>query len=218
MTNIFTILVTFVLSHISATCIATMGEHNVTFPSILVSVSSTDLSLYQSREAETCADPSLATLYIAAFSPTRIAHLIRTPAVMVTTDTLNANPDNWQYQGPSFLAWLAPQEFTVPFYQLTSSSGDDFLFLPAVNGTPPAVPGFTNQAIVGYAYSTQVCGSVPLLAASNAGATDHWWTTSQSDHDEVLASELGWVEAGIPFFVLPLGTFSRYYLEFHIHP
>ncbi|KJA20651.1 hypothetical protein HYPSUDRAFT_68376 [Hypholoma sublateritium FD-334 SS-4] len=186
MQNIFTILVAFLLSYISATCTTTMEE-------------------YSSREAETCADPSLATLYIAAFSPTRIAHLIRTPAVMVSTDTLNGNTDNWQFQGPSFLAWLSPQEFTVPFYQLAANNGDDFLFLPAVNGTPPTVAGFTNQAIVGYAYSTQVCGSVPLLAASNAGATDHWWTTSQSSHDELLASELGWVDAGIPFYVLPLG-------------
>ena len=202
MKNIYAILVAFLLSHISATCFTTMEVHS---PKLFISGSSTDISHFQPREAETCADPSLATLYIAAFSPTRNAHLIRTPAVMVTTDTLNGNTDNWQFQGPSFLAWLAPQEFTVPFYQLISSTGDDFVFLPAVNGSAPTVPGFTAQAIVGYAYSTQVCGSVPLLSASNAGATDHWWTISQSDHNEVITSELGWVDAGVPFYVLPLG-------------
>lgn len=133
---------------------------------------------------------------------------------MIAGDTTNGNTDNWQFQGPSFLAWLTPQEFTVPFYQLTSpTSGakSDFIFLPAVNGTPPTAPGFTVQAIVGYAYSTQVCGSVPLFSASNAAAADHWWTTSQSDHDALLATGTGWIDAGIPFYVLPLGTSFRYY-------
>ncbi|KDR80965.1 hypothetical protein GALMADRAFT_41227, partial [Galerina marginata CBS 339.88] len=78
----------------------------------------------------------------------------------------------------------------------------DFIFLPEVNGNPPAASGFTIEGIVGYAYTTQVCGSVPLFAASNAAASDHWWTTSQSEHNALLKLS-GWVDAGIPFYVLP---------------
>lgn len=141
-----------------------------------------------------------------------MAHIIRTQAGLVLGDMTNSANDDWQSQGPSFLAWRTPQEFTVPFYQLGANGGDDFIFMPAVNGTPPTAPGFTTwQDMVGYAYSTQICGSVPLLALSNAGATDHWWTTSQSDHDELLASGTGWVDAGTPFYVLPLGAFLRFF-------
>ncbi|KDR76807.1 hypothetical protein GALMADRAFT_45531, partial [Galerina marginata CBS 339.88] len=110
--------------------------------------------------------------------------------------------DNFQFQGPSFLAWRDTQEFTVPFYQLSTPSGSDFIFLPAVNGNPPTASGFVVQGIAGYVYTTQVCGSVPLFAASNAAASDHYWTISQSEHTALLSLG-GWVDAGIPFYVLP---------------
>ncbi len=128
---------------------------------------------------------------------------------MIAADTTNGNTDNWQFQGPSFLAWITPQEFTVPFYQLTSpatGAKSDFIFLPAVNSSAPTAPGFSVQGIVGYAYSTQICGSVPLLLAVNTGATDSWWTTSQADYDLLLETNTGWSDAGIAFYVLPLGT------------
>ena len=137
-----------------------------------------------------------------------MAHIIRTQAGLVVGDTLTGSgsgSNTWGYQGPSFLAWDSPQEFTVPFYQLGVNGGDDFIFLPAVNGTPPTVPGFTTwQVVVGYAYATQVCGSVPLFSVVSASGTDHWWTSSQANHAEILASGDGWVDGGIPFYVLPL--------------
>ncbi len=131
---------------------------------------------------------------------------------MISYDANVGNQDNWQFQNLAFLAWTDVQEFTVPFYQLISNN-DDIIVLPAVNGTPPAVSGFTNQGIVGYAYSTEVCGSVPLLTAVNAGATDHWWTTNANDHTRMIASGTGWVDGGVPFFVLPLGTSVLSFLE-----
>ena len=152
MQNLFTILVALLLSHICAFGIPTASEVQ---NEIIFLVSATDISLFQPREAETCADPSLATLYITAFSQTKVAHIIRTQAGLVVGDTLTGSgsgSNTWGYQGPSFLAWDSPQEFTVPFYQLGVNGGDDFIFLPAVNGTPPTVPGFTTwQVVVGYA-------------------------------------------------------------------
>ncbi len=131
---------------------------------------------------------------------------------MISHNTDVGSSDNWQFQNIAFLAWINVQEFTVPFYQMVSTS-NDFIFLPAVNGTPPAVSGFTNEGIVGYAYSTQVCGSVPLLSVVNAGATDVWWTTNANDHAQMIASGTGWADGGVPFFVLPLGTSVLSYLE-----
>ncbi len=85
------------------------------------------------------------------------------------------------------------------------ATASDFVFLPAVNGSAPTVPGFTAQAIVGYAYSTQVCGSVPLFLLLMLVRLITGWTISQSDHNEVITSELGWIDAGIPFYVFTVG-------------
>ncbi len=126
---------------------------------------------------------------------------------MVSYDSDVGTQDNWQFQNPVFLAWRFEQEFTTPFYQFISSNSDAFMVLPGgANGTVPTAAGFTNQGIVGYAYTTPVCGSVPLLLAVNTGATDSWWTTSQADHDLLLEINTGWSDAGIAFYVLPLGA------------
>ncbi len=210
MKGVFTILVALFLSYISATCNAAVRE--VT-NEILVSVKTADLLLLQAREAQTCADPSLTTTYISAFSPNRVAHVIRTSTDMISVDTSTGTSEVWQFQGPAFLAWSTPQEFTVPFYQLANTpTQNNFVFLPQINGSAPTFPGFTTQIIAGYAYSTQICGSVPLFSASNDAASDHWWTTSQSDHDALIASGTGWVDAGIVFYVLPFGaSLAKYF-------
>lgn len=124
---------------------------------------------------------------------------------MVVYDSAVGTSDNWQFQNEIFLAWLDVQEFTVPFYQMANPSTTDYIFLPAVNGAPPTAAGFAVQGIVGYAYSTQVCGSVPLLSAVSSATSDHWWTTNQVEHDQLIAQKSGWVDGGVPFFVLPLG-------------
>ncbi|KJA13772.1 hypothetical protein HYPSUDRAFT_81021 [Hypholoma sublateritium FD-334 SS-4] len=187
--NAFAILIALFLSHISAKCMPTSALHNVS---------------HQAREAETCADPSLATVYVSFFSISRTAHILRSRPALVSYDSTVANQDNWQFQNPAFLAWSSLQEFTTPFYQLISANGDSLDVLPAVNGSPPSVAGFTVQAAVGYAYTTQICGSVPLLSAVNAATTDRWWTTNEVEHAELLGSETGWVDGGVSFYVLPL--------------
>ena len=203
MKDVLTILVAFFLSYISATCKSATQE---VINEPLVSIPTADPLLLQVREAQTCADPSLATTYISAFSPPRVAHVIRTSTDMISVDSSNGAAEVWQFQGPAFLAWLTPQEFTIPFYQLADlPSQNNFIFLPQINGSAPTVPGFATQIIAGYVYATQICGSVPLFSASNDAASDHWWTTSQSDHDALIASGTGWVDAGIVFYVLPFG-------------
>lgn len=97
------------------------------------------------------------------------------------------------------------------------NTDDDYNFLPAVNGSAPTASGFSIQGIAGYVYSTQICGSVPLLSAVNAAASDHWWTTNQNDHADLLASGTGWVDGGVAFYVLPLGMSVCVDLEPYVH-
>ena len=43
---------------------------------------------------------------------------------------------------------------------------------------------------------------MPLLAAFQAAAGDHWYTTDPVEHSNLLS--LGWTDAGIIAYVLPL--------------
>ena len=159
----------------------------------------------QARSAATCADPSLAVPFVAAFlnTPGATAHAIQPRIVFVHLDSVDA--EQWQIQGELFLAWDSPQQFTVPLYQLATAGSKDFTYAIPVDGvTPPTVSGFTTGGIVGYVYATQECGSVPLLAAFQPTVGDHWFTTSVAEHNSLLS--LGWADAGTVAFVLPLNS------------
>lgn len=111
------------------------------------------------------------------------------------------------YQGEVFLGFPIqdPQNFTTPLYRLSDIATTDWIFAVGTDGNPPSVPGFAVKAIIGYVYSTQVCGSVPLLAAFNAAAGGHYYTTKVNDHAELITLA-GWVDAGIAAYVLPLSA------------
>lgn len=70
--------------------------------------------------------------------------------------------------------------------------------------TLPVVSGFNTSAadIAAWVYDTAVCDSVPLLGASLAAKSDHYYTTDANEHAELLS--LGWVDTGIVAYVLPL--------------
>ncbi|KAF8963117.1 hypothetical protein BDZ97DRAFT_2017624 [Flammula alnicola] len=167
---VFTFFAALLLSHISAFCSTANIAGN-----------STD----QRRAANTCADPTLADVFVEAFNPSLTAHVIR-------------------IQGEVFRAWQTAQDFmiTVPIYQLYDPTIQDYIFLTSTNSNPPIAGGYETGGIIGYVYSTQVCGSVPLLVAFQASAGDHWYTTSASEHSSLLAD--GWTDAGVAAFVLPL--------------
>ncbi|KAF8968623.1 hypothetical protein BDZ97DRAFT_1799323 [Flammula alnicola] len=158
----------------------------------------TNSSLEQ-RSANACADSSIAVTYIQAFSQTIKAHTLDTRILFVNADTIQ---DDWAFQGEAFLAWTTPQQFTVPFYRFFTQTNQDYLFTISTDNNPPTVPGFNFDAIVGYVYSSQVCGSIPLLGAWNQQFGDHYYTTDAVDHSALLALS-GWVDAGIAAYVLP---------------
>ncbi|KIJ37850.1 hypothetical protein M422DRAFT_259721 [Sphaerobolus stellatus SS14] len=66
----------------------------------------------QRRAADTCADPTLADVWVEAYSPSLT-----------------------QIQGPVFCAWENPQEFTVPLYEFNKPN-TDIPFLPSTDGNP----------------------------------------------------------------------------------
>ncbi|KAH9478372.1 hypothetical protein JR316_0008826 [Psilocybe cubensis] len=185
MMNIFSLAVAFLLSHAFVACTPIKS------------------GTLESRSAQTCADPSLATLFVSSFSHTRTAHLIEVLTITVDYQSTIGTADVYDIQNPSFLAWATPQPFTVPIHQIKRGDGEDFIFLPEVNGTVPSVSGWSTEGVTAYAYATQVCGSVPLLSVFNSATSDHWWTTNAADHARLVATGR-WVDAGVPFYVLPL--------------
>lgn len=121
-------------------------------------------------------------------------------ADFVNADILNG--EGWDIKEPSFLAWTSPgQPSTVPLYYLNTPT-DRLAYLISSDGIPPTLSGFETGRIIGYVYPTQICGSVPLYGAAFSATGTHWYTTNLNDHNSLVS--LGWVDAGVTAYVLPL--------------
>ncbi|KDR77731.1 hypothetical protein GALMADRAFT_138787 [Galerina marginata CBS 339.88] len=151
----------------------------------------------------TCGDPSLATTYLEAFSPSLKVHGLNILAQYVV---VNANfAEDWEINTASFRAWgSSGQPGTVPFYGLFNPTTTDLVYMISTNGAPPTLPGFQAASILTFVYPTQICGSVPLYSVSlQSGANgDHWYTTNKAEHDVLVTN--GGIDAGIAAFVLPV--------------
>ncbi|KDR77786.1 hypothetical protein GALMADRAFT_1326722 [Galerina marginata CBS 339.88] len=180
-----TILAALLLSHILALCGSILPIRDLT---------------HEPRAVNTCADPSVTVVYVEAYSHAITRHVLQRRAVFVHQNTvINAL---WEIQEEAFRAWKDPQNFTFPIYQLSSPSGADFIYVLSTTGSPPVVSGFPTASILGYAYSTQVCGSLPLLSAAQTAIGDRYYTTDQDEHDQLVS--FGWVDKGIVAYVLPV--------------
>jgi len=152
------------------------------------------------RAADTCADPSLTVVYVEAYSHADSLHLLQRRAYYIAQNTA-ANTD-WEIQEEAFRAWKDPQNFTFPLYQLYDASSADWVPQLSTTGSAPVVAGYTTQ-ILGYAYSTAICGSMPLVALAQMTVGDRYFTTN-TDEIDMLVTNFGWVNQGIVAYVLPV--------------
>lgn len=111
----------------------------------------------------------------------------------------------WEDIQPAFRAWPTHQPFTSPIFQLGSTDGSAYIFVIGADAqTPPVISGFsTNVAVIAWVYSSQVCGSVPLMSAVLATSMDHYYTISAFEHDRLVSPD-GWADNVVVAFVLPL--------------
>ncbi|KAF8879969.1 hypothetical protein CPB84DRAFT_1751510 [Gymnopilus junonius] len=141
-----------------------------------------------------CANITAAVTYIQAFSPQIKAHTLDTRAAFVNADTTQGD---WQFQGKVFRAWETQETSTVPLNRFLTQVNQDYIFT-----TASSVSGFGANGVVAYVYPSQICGSIPLLGASNSAAGDHYYTTDAHEHASLTSG--GWSDAGISGYVLPL--------------
>ena len=160
----------------------------------------------ETREANTCADSSIADLVVQSYSPSGVAHILDFVGGIVATNTQFGT--DWQIQSQSFRAWSTAQPFTSPLFRMVANTGVDYRYTVGEDiNTPPVPPaGWTLDTIDGvafaYVYATQACGSVPLMGVSFPAAEDHWYTTNVRERDDFVSA--GWVDEGVVAFVLPL--------------
>lgn len=114
---------------------------------------------------------------------------------------------DFQIQGPLARVFPGPSNFTVPIYRLSNSALLDWAFLVSTNGAVPSASGYSVDGIVAYVYATQICGSIPLYSVFSASLGDHWYTTNINGRNRMI--QLGYVDAGIQGYVLPLGTLTK---------
>ncbi|KAF8805015.1 hypothetical protein BYT27DRAFT_7258600 [Phlegmacium glaucopus] len=87
----------------------------------------------------------------------------------------------WQFAEASFNAWTSSgQASTGPLYILINPTNIDIIYLISTDGTPR----LDNRGIIG-CLPSQICGSIPLYAASLA-IGDHWYNTNLVDRDVLV--------------------------------
>lgn len=94
---------------------------------------------WQDRSTNTCADPTITDVYVAAFNAARTLHIFR--PLWVAVDNASGGT-SMQVQTQSFCAWQTPQDFTVPIFQLFNPTTDDAIYLISTDGNPPTANGF----------------------------------------------------------------------------
>ncbi|PPQ71665.1 hypothetical protein CVT26_010584 [Gymnopilus dilepis] len=151
-----------------------------------------------------CGDPNTAMTFFEGFKPSLDSHA---PDDIPDFVSLSSGGDVWNFDPPSFRAWIAPgQANTIPFYWLHNTKTEDYVYLTSDTTTPPSRSGYGNANLIAYVYPTQICNSVPLYCASKP--TDHWYTTNLVEHNN-LVSQHGWTDCGITAYVLPINDFSQ---------
>ncbi|KAF9481919.1 hypothetical protein BDN70DRAFT_930460 [Pholiota conissans] len=152
--------------------------------------------------SDTCADPSLVVPFVQGFNTVQDAYALASVAGY-TAGITRSPTSGWIYQGEAFLGWPTPQNFTFPFYRFFNPTTTDYISTTSTDGSAPSIPGFTLQGTLGYAYTSSVCSSVPLLGAFNQAAGSHYYTTDPNVHTDLL-SQGGWTNVNSGVFVLPL--------------
>lgn len=138
-----------------------------------------------------------------SFQPSRLVHVLNYLPSFENSNTVGQTIF-WGDLQPAFKAWPAQQNFTVPLFQLCTSSLAQCIYkIGADANTPPVVSGFNADVfLLGWVYDSQVCGSVPLLSVVLSALTDHYFTTNPFYHDTLIAD--GWADSGVIAFVIPL--------------
>lgn len=154
------------------------------------------------RSPNSCADPSLVQTVYQAFNAPGTTHQLNWLYAFDNSNSASATL-TFANELPAFKAWPSQQDFLFPLSQLASTTTTHVIYaLGASAASPPIIAGFVNQGIIAWAYSTQVCNSVPLLSATLAGATDTHYTIDPFVHSGLVAD--GWNNDGVVAFVLPL--------------
>lgn len=160
--------------------------------------------LYQARNAETCGDANNAVLWVKYWLPPAKSHLVWDSAHF-TKSALNVGGiADYTYVGDAFYAFQTQETGTVPLWFFSKLQGDDFMIATGnADGSTPSPPaGFAVSFVLGYAYPSQICDSVPLFVVYDSTTTDHYFTIDPREKQGFLA--VGYVDQGIVAYVLPL--------------
>ena len=61
--------------------------------------------------------------------------------------------------------------------------------------------GYNREGTQAYVYTAQVCGSIPLYRTYDVQGTDHFYTPSEQEYEEVVAG--GFANEGITGYIMP---------------
>lgn len=165
----------------------------------------------QSRDAQTCSDPSDAVLLFQSFNSATVDYFYTTGAADVNA-VFHSGSGTYTFQGSAGFVFVTQEESTVPFYRLhkTVSNGNavqdvNFWTTNMTEVNVAVQQGFdsdlSDPAI--YIYPTDICGAVPFYRVFNSGAQANFYTTSESERLEFIAN-MGYKDMGIAGYIYPL--------------
>ncbi|KAJ7336748.1 hypothetical protein DFH08DRAFT_964710 [Mycena albidolilacea] len=157
------------------------------------------------RSSETCGDPANAVPFYRSYSPTDVDHYYT-----AGPDFVNRFDSGWPLQGVAGFVFLTQEESTVPFYHIYSRTATDNYYTISTTERDAALKNgyinVTNGDPLTYIYPTQVCGSVPFYKLYNPTKLDNFYTTSESERLDFIASQ-GYIDVEIAGYVLPATPF-----------
>ncbi|TFY77841.1 hypothetical protein EWM64_g6171 [Hericium alpestre] len=156
----------------------------------------------KARQPPPCGDPSDAVPLLRAFRNNFAA----------TTHYYSIDPSQmeaWiaaaqgQSQGDAALVFGTQQPSNSPVYAFHNGQDADFICTASSNEVSTLVAeGWQDGGILWYAYTSQICDSIPFYVVDNPITTGHLYTTNITERDAAISSQ-GYVDEGIAMYVLP---------------
>ncbi|KAF7350136.1 hypothetical protein MVEN_01315900 [Mycena venus] len=150
---------------------------------------------------ETCGNGNVTDL-VALYETYAVVNTVHFYTIIDKNVTVALQEGQFAFNGVIGLIFPTLQPSTLPFLCLTNARTTSFFYTTSETERANALAtGYTDYTTMGYIYTSQVCGSVPLYRVHFIGANaDYIYTTSIVERDNAIVQ--GFVDEGIAGYVM----------------
>ncbi|KAF8145558.1 hypothetical protein K438DRAFT_2028724 [Mycena galopus ATCC 62051] len=162
---------------------------------------STVVNVRSQASPETCGNGNITDL-VALYETYDAANTIHFYTIIDKNVTVALQEGQYAFNGVVGLIFSTLEPSTLPFLCLSNPQTSSYFYTTSETERANALAaGYTDYTTMGYIYTIQVCGSVPLYRAHFIGANaDYIYTTSIVERDNAIVQ--GFVDEGIAGYVI----------------